>query len=139
MHNKEGTYVKGTGSGNLCDVIYRQSHSQIYSQSFWWWVKKIAYLRWGKSFVVFVCINRQSRKTWTNFEKVGNFVRQLTAVQLRMKHGKSKVISQNTLKTVKKSSVIQLGLGLSKFIFLRLLGETICQTFFVFNLFCPLF
>jgi len=46
-----------------------------------------------------------------------------------MKHGKSKVNSQNTLKTVKKRRVIELGLGVKKIIFLQLLGQTICQTF----------
>jgi len=47
-----------------------------------------------------------------------------------IKHGKSKVISQNTLKTVfKKSRVIKLGLGVNKFILLQLLWQTICQTF----------
>jgi hypothetical protein len=46
-----------------------------------------------------------------------------------MKHGKSKVNSQNTLKTVKKSRVIELGLRVNKFIFLQLRGQTIYQTF----------
>jgi len=47
-----------------------------------------------------------------------------------MKHGKSKVISQNNLKTVKKIRVIKLGLGVNKFILLQLIAKTICQTFY---------
>ncbi len=58
-----------------------------------------------------------------------------------MKHGKSKVNSQYTLKTVKKSRVIELGLGVNKFIFLlQYLAPATwadhLSNFFVFNLYC---
>jgi len=52
-----------------------------------------------------------------------------------MKHEESRVISQNTLKTVKKGKVIKLGLGVNIF-FAPASWADHLSNFFVFNLFC---
>ncbi len=44
---------------------------------------------------------------------------------------------QKQLENCEKSCVIKLKLGVNKSIFLKLLGQTICQTFWFFNLFQP--
>ncbi len=66
-------------------------------------------------------------KIATSFKDDPLFHKRLKYVVI-MKHVKSNVISQISLKTVIKGKVIQLGLGVKK-IMLQLLQQTICQTF----------